>query len=566
MARYVSWLLLVLLLAYLTPPIAHAQQPPGPLSVSVDAANMANFPQVGLTLSVRDANGMTVPDLGPDAFEIIEDGIPQARPVVSAEPLINRALPVHVVLLVDVSGSMKGQPVMDARAAARTFIEQMGDSDEVALIAFKVVIVPDEVDPRLEQLPTTDHAAMLTLVDGLRARGGTPLYDAFYKAVLWAQNMAPSNRAIILFTDGVDEDPGSTIAPDVPIDEAATANIPVFAIGFQGVGGRLAREYLQRAASATGGTYQETPDSAQLIHLFRDVLERPKQQYRLTYGSGLLPDGQMHRLQVRVKAGDASGEYDGTFGPTPFIPTPTPTPTNTSTPTVTPTMTATPTPTLTPTATPTDTPTPTATATSTPLPTATPVPTHTSTPLPTATPVPTATSMPLPAATPAPSKTSTPLLTATAVPTKTLTPLPTATPVPTKTLTPPPTATPVPTKTLTPPPTATPVPTKTLTPPPSATPVPTSTPTRLPTATSVPTGTSTPVPTATPAPTLAPTAALTPTPTGASAPAPTVAPASAAAPPATAPSQGWIVPTIVGVVALAVIAAVVALSRRRGQR
>ncbi|MDW8071761.1 MAG: VWA domain-containing protein, partial [Anaerolineae bacterium] len=334
-----------LILASLFPVRLNAQgTPPPALSVSIDASNVANFPQVTLMVTVRDAYGRVVSEITPEMVQVFEDEDARPRPVVSVEPLLNPSRPVYVVLVLDISGSMIGQPVKDAKAAARALIERMSPQDYVALIAFKISIALEELDPTREHLFTTDHASVLALVDRLRAKGGTPLYDALYKATLWAKNISPDNRFIVLLTDGVDEDPGSVlVTADEAIAEAARANIPIFAIGYEGVGGRLAREFLQRAARETGGSYQETPDSAQLVSLFREILERPKQQTRLTYRSGLLPDGRTHSVRVRVRVGDQSGEGVGILGPVPFIPTPTPTLTPTATPTVTPTPTNTPT-------------------------------------------------------------------------------------------------------------------------------------------------------------------------------------------------------------------------------
>ncbi len=193
-------------------------------------------------LTVRDSYGRVISELTPDAVEVFEDSDPEMRPVISVERLLNPSRPVYVVLVLDISGSMIGQPVKDAKAAARALIERMGPQDYVALIAFKIAIALDELDPTLEHLFTTYHASVLALVDRLRAKGGTPLYDALYKAARWAKSMASRNRAIVLLTDGVDEDPGSVLAtPDEAIAEAARANIPVYAIGYEGVGGRLAR-------------------------------------------------------------------------------------------------------------------------------------------------------------------------------------------------------------------------------------------------------------------------------------------------------------------------------------
>jgi VWFA-related protein len=307
---------------------ARAQQTPAELSIHVTGADVSDFPRVKLTVTVRDANGVPVPGLEKDgrAFEVNEDRRPEARPIESVEPAVNYELPVGLVLVVDISGSMAGQPLADAQAAARTLVESAGEEDEVAFIAFESSVDLDGLEPAREHPPTTDRRVVEALIDSLEAGGGTPLYDALYKGVRWAQEATLGHRAVILLTDGVDEDPGSAVASqETPIQEATRANVPVFTIG---LGNNIDQGYLERVARTTGGTYQETPDSADLTELFLNVLRRLKQQYIITYESGLPGDGEVHRAMVRVEMEGRQADDESEIGPLPLVePPPTDEPT-----------------------------------------------------------------------------------------------------------------------------------------------------------------------------------------------------------------------------------------------
>jgi hypothetical protein len=86
-----------------------------------------------------------------------------------------------------------------------------------------------------------------------------------------------------------------------------------------------------------------------LTERFLTVLDRLKQQYVLTYESGLPADGVAHRVQINVEVEGRQASDEATFGPLPQ-PEPTdPTATPTSLPTATPASTPTPLPTPTPT-------------------------------------------------------------------------------------------------------------------------------------------------------------------------------------------------------------------------
>ncbi|MBN2393616.1 MAG: VWA domain-containing protein [Anaerolineae bacterium] len=323
----------------------YAQHPPTALFVSVNSTDVETFPEVTLAVTVRDANGVPVPDLEAFAFEINEDRAPISRPILAVETMANVDFLLSVVVVVDVSGSMEGQPLEDAQAAARALVDQLGANDRVAFIAFADAVNLDVLNEARESAFTADHATVVGLIDGLEATGSTPLYDALYKAVLWAQEALPGNRAIILLSDGIDEGHGSSVASaETPIQEAIRAGVPIFTIA---LGDEIDQGYLERVARVTGGDYQEAPDSAQLTTHFLTVLDQLKQQYVLTYVSGLSADGADHRVQVNVAVKGRRASAEAAFGPLPK-----PEPTTTPTPTLTATPTSAPTPMPTPTATP----------------------------------------------------------------------------------------------------------------------------------------------------------------------------------------------------------------------
>lgn len=346
MTRKLSSLLLLCALLFSAAPGVLAGSPAA-LSLRIEGADVAAFPRVAVTVTVRDANGVPVPDLDAGAFEINEDRAPEAQPIVAVEPVVNRELPTGLVLVMDISGSMVGKPLTDAKAAAQSLITQLGAQDEVAFIAFADVVNLDTLDTAREHPATADHQVLTALVEGLQAAGGTPLYDALYKSVRWAEEAELGHRAVILLTDGVDEGPGSLVASaETPIQEATRANVPVFTIG---LGSKIDRGYLERVARTTGGFYQETPDSADLSQLFLNVLDYLQQQYVITYESGLPGDGAAHRVQVGVSVGSRKATDEREFGPLPLIatsePTQEPTPEPTEAPTEAPTAEATPEPT-----------------------------------------------------------------------------------------------------------------------------------------------------------------------------------------------------------------------------
>ena len=302
---------LILALALGSTVVVSAQ---GAVNLSIDNLDMADFPESRVQVTVRDANGVPIPDLGADKFEIIEDGRASFPPR-EVTTHVNPDAVISIVMVIDISGSMEGKPIEEAMRAANALLDQLSEQDRAAIIAFADEV--KDLDPtRLEEGKelgfTTDKNAVRNVVNFLDTKIGwdTPLYDAIYKGVKMAEAEPVGKRAVVVMTDGRDErdnangvpvkDAGSLSTPDDPINEANRHNIPIFSIGLAGLGGKIDTKYLTRLAERTGGIYREAPEPEELTPLFEEVANQLKTQYVLHYDSQLELDDQYHSLMVRV--------------------------------------------------------------------------------------------------------------------------------------------------------------------------------------------------------------------------------------------------------------------------
>ena len=306
--------ILVIILALLLPLPAAAEEP---ITVRIDRTDVANHPQTVIEATVRNEYGGPITGLTAANFDVSEDRTLKSRPIVAVEPFVNPDEQLSVVLAVDVSGSMTGAKLRDAQEAARRLLDGLTPQDNAALLAFSNLIALDKVDAAREVGFGGDKTALYGVIDRLQAGGWTPLYDTAYKAVTWAAAAPAGNRAVLLFTDGREEKApdgtgGSKVAnDDSPIREANRAGVPVFTVG---LGADVDETYLKRLALETGGTYQHAANSAELAQLFRNVADLLKQQYRITYTSGLPADGGMHQVLVAVTGRAAQRVYRGRAG------------------------------------------------------------------------------------------------------------------------------------------------------------------------------------------------------------------------------------------------------------
>ncbi|MBN2405307.1 MAG: VWA domain-containing protein [Coriobacteriia bacterium] len=265
--RSTSRLLLVALLLVGMVSPALAQQEPSRLAVEVHGSD--SFPKV--TLAVTLPAELLGERLEPPLFSIAENGA--EAEVVSVEAEATGQQPQDVVLLIDTSGSMQGAPLTDAKAAARTFLQGMSDSDRVALVAFAIepVVVSDF---------TTDRAALVAAIDGLEAAGETAVHDAVVAA---SRLLRDTDRQVtfILLSDG-----GDTVSInsfDNAVNAVKATGAPVFAVALES--DEWDPQALQILASASGGRYLGVADSAELTSLYQGIARELRNRYLITYRS-----------------------------------------------------------------------------------------------------------------------------------------------------------------------------------------------------------------------------------------------------------------------------------------
>ena len=305
--RVLAVLLSVCLLA-LAPAATGAQ---GDLTLRFNEVKSDNFPEVEATVTVVDSHGIPFAGLDASKFEASEEGV--QVPLTEAEEFINPAVTIAVMLVIDASGSMAGEPLEKAKQSAIQFVDGLGPADEAAVIAFGDSVLPwPDLDPAKEIDFTTDKNAVKNLINGITTVAGvitTPLYDAVFKAVDMTARHPAGNRVVIVFTDGREgDDQGnqvSSLSAEAPIDRAEENDIPVFTIG---LGRRADEDYLKEAAIRTGGTYKFAPDAGELGGIYQDTADRLRKQYRLKYVSKVKADGQKHKLTI--KAITPKGEVD----------------------------------------------------------------------------------------------------------------------------------------------------------------------------------------------------------------------------------------------------------------
>jgi VWFA-related protein len=238
--------------------------------------------------------GLTAAD-----FELTDNGVPQ-----TVEQIYVEQLPVNVVMVLDSSGSVRGERLRSLQAGALAIIDRLRPRDRAALVSFS-----HRLD--LRAALTGDIATLRRSVDTLDANGSTALRDAAF-AALAIRTAEATRTLVLLFSDGLDT--ASILSEDRVIEIARRSDAIVYAIGIRQAPvrrrGQLLRlrtetptddRFLQRLSRETAGRLLNAEQNRDIERTFARVLDEFNSRYVLGYAPRGVAGSGWHRLEVRLK-------------------------------------------------------------------------------------------------------------------------------------------------------------------------------------------------------------------------------------------------------------------------
>lgn len=232
--------------------------------------------------TVEDETGRPVVDLGRDAFRVSEDG---ARREIQA--FAAGEFPLSVALAVDRSWSMAGEPLAQARAASRLFLDALRPGD-----AAMVIGVSSEVET-LAPL-SRDRAVQREALAALTPWGSTRLHDAILEAYDRI-GAAQGRRALLVFSDGQDRGSHSPAA-DV-VARVRRDSVIVYPV----VLGERNSSLMVQLAAFTGGRAFWIRRASEIEGVFADIARELRHQYLIGFAPGGPQSGGLTWRRITVE-------------------------------------------------------------------------------------------------------------------------------------------------------------------------------------------------------------------------------------------------------------------------
>ncbi|HTM20502.1 MAG TPA: VWA domain-containing protein [Kofleriaceae bacterium] len=235
-------------------PVLEPPPPPPPAVVA------ASDPQL-VTMVAAFGNKYTMADQDGDVFARLRI---DTRDLPSAE-----RPPLRVVLAMDTSGSMEGEAIDRARAAAMSILGELENGDELAAVVFHSrteVLVP------MTKVTAANRDDIRAKLEAIQATGTTDMSGGLSAAMAQATaGFDPQHiNRIVLLSDGIPNDPTPILGQ---AQAAASYAIPITTLG---MGLEYDETLMGAIAKASGGTFHQIKNNDEVIAAFKNEVLRMK--------------------------------------------------------------------------------------------------------------------------------------------------------------------------------------------------------------------------------------------------------------------------------------------------
>ena len=252
--------------------------------------------EVNVIFTVTDKHGHFIKDLKQGEFRVLDDHKPPSSVV---DFRSETDLPLRVGLLIDASNSIRERFRFE-QEAAMYFLSQIirPKSDEAFVLGFDTTAeVTQDFTDNTEKLA---HGVRM-----LRPGGGTAMYDAIYYAcrdkLMKARTNGPARRAIILVSDG--EDNQSRVTLGETIEMAQRAEVILYAISTNISNIKMRGDkIMEKLAEATGGRAFFPFKIEDVSNAFAEIQDELRSQYAVAYKpADFQPDGRYRTIDITAE-------------------------------------------------------------------------------------------------------------------------------------------------------------------------------------------------------------------------------------------------------------------------
>lgn len=254
-----------------------------PISMKIEKIDKKNYPRVKVAVSFSE---ILAENLSAKSFTLFENG--KEVKDIKIEPEAAASQPVGTLLVIDVSGSMKGKPIEEAKKAAGVFLSQMRGQDKAGIVQFGSTV-------NLVSGLSGKKQDLIAALRKLEAGGNTALYDGIVQGVSILKKDDSTQKVLVVLSDGADN--VSKFSYQDCLKLAKDNQIIVYAVGLGEIGPPT--EQLKQLSKQTGGKFLLAPKPEELVSLYEGLAKEIYKQYTISYSS---PNTESAKLDIKLVA------------------------------------------------------------------------------------------------------------------------------------------------------------------------------------------------------------------------------------------------------------------------
>ncbi|MFT7622492.1 MAG: Ca-activated chloride channel family protein [Myxococcota bacterium] len=180
-------------------------------------------------------------------------------------------LPMNIALVIDRSGSMRGDKIEQTRAAARHLVSQLSDKDTLSIVSYSDDV---RVDLPASRIDSTVKQQALDAIQRIRAGGSTNLSGGLFRGQDEVNRNLAQNQVnrVILMSDGL-ANRGITDTKQLSSKAQQHAQNGI-SVTTMGVGTDYNEDLMTAVADHASGNYYFIQESAQIASVFTQELNK----------------------------------------------------------------------------------------------------------------------------------------------------------------------------------------------------------------------------------------------------------------------------------------------------
>jgi len=257
-----------------------------PQSIKIKSISLENFPEIRVTISIESKWGVPVP-VDTKKMKLFEKG--KEIKNINVTPLDTVKIPIYTAIILDKSGSMKGEAITRAKQGAIEFVKMMKGEDRAAYIEF-------DTNVTLVEQFSLDKTKLSESINKTAPGTDTAILDGAYKGVeILCEQPQNSVKIILLLTDGKENK--SKKKSEEVVKKAQESGISIFTIG---LGNSIDESMLKELAVKTEANYYHAPNPEDVVNIYKKISLLVHSQLIVKFKTPYSMDDKWHKLKLSI--------------------------------------------------------------------------------------------------------------------------------------------------------------------------------------------------------------------------------------------------------------------------